>query len=91
MPEEAFVEADRRHESGEILFRNHSLTISGFTQKELIRATAWRYISDAITKEEALEMLKSKEAGKVSREMLVRRMGLVVRSCKITMKVNLAM
>jgi hypothetical protein len=51
-----------------------------FTQEELVRATAWRYISDAITKKEALEMLKSKEAGKVGRETLVRRMGLVVRS-----------
>jgi L-fuconate dehydratase len=35
----------------------------------------FRYISDAITKEEALEMLKSKEEGKEKREKKVRELG----------------
>ena len=44
-------------------------------QEELVRAAAWRYISDAITKEEAIEMLKAKEAGKKDREVKVRELG----------------
>jgi len=44
-------------------------------QEELVRAAAWRYISDAITKEEAIEMLKAKEAGKKDREAKVREFG----------------
>ncbi|KZT19947.1 enolase C-terminal domain-like protein [Neolentinus lepideus HHB14362 ss-1] len=43
--------------------------------EELVRSAAWRYISDAITKEEALTMLKSKEAGKKEREARVREVG----------------
>ncbi|KAL0570053.1 hypothetical protein V5O48_011908 [Marasmius crinis-equi] len=46
-----------------------------FTPDELVRSAAWRYISDAITKEEALAMLKEKEAGKKEREALVREVG----------------
>lgn len=46
-----------------------------FTPEELVRAAAWRYISDAITKEEAIEMLKAKEAGKKDREVKVRELG----------------
>jgi len=44
-------------------------------QEELVRATAFRYISDAITREEALQMLKAKEAGKKERETFVREHG----------------
>ncbi|KAJ7634490.1 enolase C-terminal domain-like protein [Roridomyces roridus] len=46
-----------------------------FTPEELVNATAFRYISDAITKEEALAMLKEKEAGKKEREATVRDVG----------------
>ncbi|ESK84130.1 mandelate racemase muconate lactonizing protein, partial [Moniliophthora roreri MCA 2997] len=46
-----------------------------FTPEELVRSAAWRYISDAITKEEALAMLKEKEATKAEREALVREVG----------------
>ncbi|KAK7051096.1 hypothetical protein VNI00_005208 [Paramarasmius palmivorus] len=46
-----------------------------FTPEELVRSAAWRYISDAITKEEALAMLKEKEATKAEREKLVREVG----------------
>lgn len=40
-----------------------------------VKAMAWRYISDAITKEEALKMLKEKEAGKKEREAEVKKRG----------------
>ncbi|KAK7044886.1 L-galactonate dehydratase [Favolaschia claudopus] len=46
-----------------------------FTPEELVNATAFRYISDAITKEEALAMLKEKEATKKEREEKVRQEG----------------
>ncbi|KAF7299219.1 MR-MLE domain-containing protein [Mycena indigotica] len=46
-----------------------------FTPEELVSAAAWRYVSDAITKEEALAMLKAKEAGKKEREAIVREQG----------------
>ena len=45
------------------------------SQEELVRATAFRYISDAITKEEALTLLRAKEPTKASREALVRSVG----------------
>ncbi|CAE6416208.1 unnamed protein product [Rhizoctonia solani] len=43
--------------------------------EELVASTAFRYISDAITKEEAIAMLKSREAGKAEREAKVREVG----------------
>ncbi|TRM62325.1 enolase C-terminal domain-like protein [Schizophyllum amplum] len=46
-----------------------------FTPEELVASAAWRYISDAITKEEALAMLKEREAGKKERESTVRELG----------------
>ena len=46
-----------------------------FFQEELVRSVAFRYITDAITKEEALAMLKEKEAGKNKREAKVRELG----------------
>lgn len=59
--------------------------IVDFTPEELVQSTAFRYISDAITKEEALAMLKEKEAGKKEREAKVREIGYVsvfhVRCC----------
>jgi L-fuconate dehydratase len=47
------------------------------TPEELVRSTTFRYISDAITKEEALRMLKEKQAGKLDREVKVRKLGCV--------------
>ncbi|KAI0697037.1 enolase C-terminal domain-like protein [Cytidiella melzeri] len=43
--------------------------------EELVNATAFRYISDAITKEEALARLKEKAASKAEREAHVRQSG----------------
>lgn len=43
-----------------------------------MRSAAFRYISDAITKEEALAMLKAKEAGKKEREAKVVELGYIV-------------
>jgi len=43
-----------------------------------VRSAAFRYITDAITKEEALAMLKEKEAGKKEREAKVRELGQVI-------------
>ncbi|KAF5333133.1 hypothetical protein D9611_002616 [Ephemerocybe angulata] len=49
--------------------------IVDFTPEEFVRSTTFRYISDAITPEEALELLKAKEAGKKEREAKVRELG----------------
>ncbi|KAF7325805.1 MR-MLE domain-containing protein [Mycena kentingensis (nom. inval.)] len=49
--------------------------IVDFTPEELVNAAAWRYISDAISKEEALAMLKEKAASKKEREDKVRELG----------------
>lgn len=43
--------------------------------EELVRSAAFRYITDAITPEEALQMLKAKESGKAEREKDVRQDG----------------
>lgn len=48
---------------------------NGLGQEEIVNATAFRYISDAITKEEALIMLKAKESTKAEREARVREDG----------------
>jgi len=45
------------------------------TPEELVSATAFRYITDAITREEALEMLKAKAATKAEREATVQKVG----------------
>ncbi|KAJ2931753.1 hypothetical protein H1R20_g5370, partial [Candolleomyces eurysporus] len=49
--------------------------IVDFTPEEFVRSTTFRYISDVITKEEALELLKAKEAGKKEREEKVKELG----------------
>ncbi|EJT98652.1 mandelate racemase/muconate lactonizing enzyme [Dacryopinax primogenitus] len=49
--------------------------VADFTPEEFVRSTAFRYITDVLTPEEALQMLKSKEAGKKDREKLVRDIG----------------
>ncbi|KAK0217391.1 enolase C-terminal domain-like protein [Armillaria nabsnona] len=46
-----------------------------FTPEELIKSAAWRYISDAITKEEALAMVKEKASTKQDREAKVQELG----------------
>ncbi|EIW78688.1 enolase C-terminal domain-like protein [Coniophora puteana RWD-64-598 SS2] len=43
--------------------------------EELVSATAFRYITDVLTPEQALAMLKEKEAGKKEREANVRELG----------------
>ncbi len=40
-----------------------------------MKATTFRYITDVITPEEAIEMLKAKEASKKEREEKVRELG----------------
>ncbi|KAI6124557.1 enolase C-terminal domain-like protein [Pisolithus croceorrhizus] len=45
------------------------------TPEELIDATVFRYITDVLTREDALAMLKAKEAGKRERESIVREIG----------------
>ncbi|KAF8827056.1 hypothetical protein HHX47_DHR5000595 [Lentinula edodes] len=49
--------------------------VVNFSPEELVRSAAWRYISDAITKEEALDMLKKIESTKAEREAKVREIG----------------
>lgn len=46
-----------------------------FAQEEIVNATAFRYITDVLTREEALAMLKAKEGGKREREALVTETG----------------
>ena len=46
-----------------------------FTPEELVNATTFRYITDAITPEEALAMLQAKAASKAEREAKVREVG----------------
>lgn len=48
-----------------------------FTPEEVVQSAAFRYISDAITKEEALALLKEKEATKKQREATVIELGFV--------------
>jgi len=40
-----------------------------------VKAVSWRYISDALTKDEALAMLKKNEAGKQARIEEVKKRG----------------
>ena len=52
-----------------------SLTWIDFPKEDFVKSTSFRYISDAITKEEALHMLKEQEAGKKAREQIVKELG----------------
>ncbi|KAK2464512.1 hypothetical protein APHAL10511_003491 [Amanita phalloides] len=45
------------------------------TPEELVRATAFRYITDVMTREEAVRLLREKEAGKREREAKVIEIG----------------
>ncbi|OWZ61029.1 hypothetical protein AYX15_06747, partial [Cryptococcus neoformans] len=49
--------------------------IVDFTPEEFVKATSFRYITDALTPAEALEILKSKESGKAAREAEVKKRG----------------
>jgi len=49
--------------------------IVDMSPEELVRSTTFRYITDVITPEEALKMLKANESGKEEREQKVRDIG----------------
>jgi len=49
--------------------------LRGRANVRYVKAMSWRYISDAITKDEALAMLKAKEATKKEREAEVKKRG----------------
>ena len=49
--------------------------IVDMTPEELVDATTFRYITDVITRDEALAMLKAKESTKKEREENVRKLG----------------
>jgi L-fuconate dehydratase len=49
--------------------------IVDMSPEELVRSTTFRYITDVITPEEALKMLKANESGKEEREQRVRDIG----------------
>lgn len=46
-----------------------------FLQEELVKSATFRYITDVITPDEALAILKAKEATKKEREAIVRSQG----------------
>lgn len=70
------LEARGRHVTGETCSPSHKNTYQvRFSQEELVDATAFRYITDAITRDEAIALLKAKEAGKKDRETTVRELG----------------
>ena len=48
-------------------------------QEELVKSATFRYITDAVTPDEALAILKAKEATKDQRETIVRSQGCVWR------------
>jgi len=79
---EAPLEAHRRHDSGMyaalrrvIVFFFLLQTCPPDPQEELVKSATFRYITDAITPDEALAMLKAKEATKNEREVIVRSQG----------------
>lgn len=49
--------------------------IADFTPEEFVKAASFRYITDAITKDEALALLKAKESTKKEREAKVKEVG----------------
>jgi hypothetical protein len=60
-------------------------------QEELVRSATFRYITDAITRDEALAILKAKEATKDQREAIVRSQGCVWRwdaACRPSFFIN---
>lgn len=74
----ACLETCGRHDTSEHLrpFQEPERLLSNrLCQEELVEATAFRYITDAITRDEAIALLKAKEAGKKDREAKVRELG----------------
>ena len=70
------METSRRlYSSEQIIASGRNSRFSPLRQEEFVKSTSFRYISDAITKEEALTMLKEKEAAKGAREEKVRELG----------------
>lgn len=49
--------------------------IADFTPEEFVKCTTFRYITDAISRDEALELLRSKQAGKTERLARVKKEG----------------
>lgn len=49
--------------------------ICDFTPEEFVRCVAFRYITDAINPTEALELLRSKQAGKAERIARMKKEG----------------
>jgi len=49
--------------------------VADFTPEEFVAATSFRYITDAITPDEALELLRSKQAGKAERLEKLKALG----------------
>ncbi len=78
-PWEASLEASRRHESRKpASHKPHEIfphTCIPFPQEELVKSATFRYITDAITPNEALAILKAKETTKNERESIVRDQG----------------
>ncbi|KIJ61633.1 hypothetical protein HYDPIDRAFT_176981 [Hydnomerulius pinastri MD-312] len=49
--------------------------VADMSPEEVVKATAFRYITDVLTREEALAMLKAKESGKREREAHIKEVG----------------
>lgn len=49
--------------------------VADFTPEEFVRSVAFRYITDAISPAEALELLKSKQVGKAERIARMKKEG----------------
>jgi len=74
--EQAALEAGGGHDPGSLfLWNDPRPPLLSLLQEELVNAAVFRYITDAITKEEALEMLRSRAATKADREQRVRETG----------------
>ena len=78
---EASLETSRRHESCKLAsHKPHEICspdvhVFFFPQEELVRSATFRYITDAITPDEALTILKAKETTKNERKAIVRNQG----------------
>ena len=62
--------------------------VTDFTPEEFVNATAFRYISDAVTKEEALDLLKKLEPTKAERIEKVKKLGYPAYTTSVGCKVR---
>ena len=69
------MEAYRRYEPGMPPDCTVSWSLNRCPQEELVKSATFRYITDAITPDEALAILKAREATKKEREAIVRSQG----------------